>query len=202
MDKRKKSILIGLILGDGHLNNRSEVSLEIEHGEKQKFYLEYKAKLISKLLNCRIPNIYYNKNKKTYKIAKGHKYFRVLYNWIYKNKRKFFSRKMLNKLTPEAIALWWMDDGSHAICRRKETNKIMSHSFHFYTYTDEIDTQNIIDYFYETYNIKFYPIKRVMKDGSIKYYLKCKTREGRKFCDLIRPYILDQFTYKILNIGE
>lgn len=95
-----------------------------------------------------------------------------------------------------------MDDGSHAVCRRKTTNKIMSHSFHFYTYTDQESTQNIIDYFYNTYNIKFYPLKRIMKDGSIKYYLKCKTREGRKFCDLIRPYILKEFEYKILKIEE
>lgn len=51
MDKRTKSLLIGLVLGDGHLNPRHGVALEIEHGEKQKKYLEYKASLISKLLN-------------------------------------------------------------------------------------------------------------------------------------------------------
>lgn len=202
MDKQKKSLLIGLILGGGHLNARSGVCLEIEHGAKQKFYLEYKCALISKLLNCKIPNIYHNTTKNTYKLSKGHKYFKILYNWIYKNRQKVFSRKLLNKLNPEAIAIWWMDDGSHSVCRRKTTGKIMSHSFHFYTYTNKEDTQNIIDYFYETYNIKFYPIKQIMKDNSIKYYLKCKTREGRKFCDLIRPYILPQFAYKILNVGE
>ena len=47
MDKRKKALLIGLTLGDGYLNPRSGVSLEIEHGENQKFYLEYKVNLIS-----------------------------------------------------------------------------------------------------------------------------------------------------------
>lgn len=95
-----------------------------------------------------------------------------------------------------------MDDGSHSICRRKSTGKIMSHSFNWYTFTDEISTQNIIDYFYTTYNIKFYPIRYKLKDGKIGQYLKCKTREGRKFCDLIRPYILPEFEYKILKVGE
>ena len=42
MDKRKKSLLIGLVLGDGHLNATSGVALEIMHGAKQKFYLDYK----------------------------------------------------------------------------------------------------------------------------------------------------------------
>lgn len=78
MDKRTKSLLIGLVLGDGHLNPRSGVSLEIEHCEKQKFYLDYKRKLISELLNINEPNIYHNKNKNTFKISKGHRYFRVL----------------------------------------------------------------------------------------------------------------------------
>ena len=41
MDKRTKSLLIGLALGDGHLNPNSGVAIEIEHGEKQKFYLDY-----------------------------------------------------------------------------------------------------------------------------------------------------------------
>lgn len=202
MDKRTKSLLIGLVLGDGHLNPRHGVALEIEHGEKQKKYLEYKASLISKLLNCPIPNIYHNKKKNTFKISKGHRYFKILKKWIYKDKTKVFTKEMLSKLTPESIAIWWMDDGSHAICRRKSTGKIMSHSFNWYTFTDEISTQNIIDYFYTTYNIKFYPIRYKLKDGKIGQYLKCKTREGRKFCDLIRPYILPEFEYKILKVGE
>ena len=78
MDKRTKSLLIGLVLGDGHLNPRHGVALEIEHGEKQKKYLEYKASLISKLINCPIPNIYHNKKKNTFKISKGHRYFKIL----------------------------------------------------------------------------------------------------------------------------
>lgn len=78
MDKRKKSLLIALVLGDGHLNPNSGVSLEIVHGSNQKFYLDYKRKLISELLNCKEPNVYYRKGSDTYKICKGHRYFRIL----------------------------------------------------------------------------------------------------------------------------
>ncbi len=106
MDKRKKAVLIGLVLGDGHLNANSGVSLEIEHGACQKSYIEYKAKLIAELLNCPAPKLYYRKSKDTYKISKGHRYFRILRNWIYKDRKKRFTRKLLNYLTPEAIAIW------------------------------------------------------------------------------------------------
>lgn len=41
-----------------------------------------------------------------------------------------------------------------------------------------------------------------MKDGSTKYYLKCRTKEGRKLSDLLRPYILPELQYKIMQEGE
>lgn len=95
-----------------------------------------------------------------------------------------------------------MDDGSHSVERHKVTRRIRAHSFHWYTLTNEEDTQNIIDYFYNVHNIKFYPIKKKLKSGEVAYYLKCRTKEGRKFCDLIRPYILPEFQYKIMKVGE
>ena len=41
-----------------------------------------------------------------------------------------------------------------------------------------------------------------MKDGSIKYYLKCRTREGRKLSNLIRKFVLPSLQYKIMQEGE
>ena len=86
MDRKKKALLIGLVLGDGHLNPRSGVCLEITHSVKQKSYIENKAKLIAKLLNCKIPNLYHRKDDKhdEYKLSKGHRYFRILYKWLYR----------------------------------------------------------------------------------------------------------------------
>lgn len=203
MDKKKKSLLIGLILGDGYLNPRSGVALEIMHGSKQKFYLEYKNKLLAKLLNCKECSFYYRKSTDCYKISKGHRYFRILRKWIYKNGEKRFSKQILNYLTPEAIALWFMDDGTHGKdYYPNDKTKIRSHKFVLYTFTNEEDTNNIIDFFKEKYDIKFYPIWRKMKDGSVKAYLQCRTREGRKFSNLIRPHIIPGMEYKIMEENE
>lgn len=95
-----------------------------------------------------------------------------------------------------------MDDGSHSVDRHKVTGKIRSHSFHWYTMTDISNTQNIIDYFKDTFDIKFYPIRHTLKSGEVVYYLQCRTKEGRKFSNLLRPYILPEFQYKIMKIGE
>lgn len=203
MDRNKKALLIGLILGDGHINKRDNC-LQITHSSKQKFYIDWKCKLISKLLNCKEPNLYHRVDSKhdEYTLTKGSRYFRILRKWIYKDGEKRFSKNILKYLNPQAIAIWWMDDGSHGIDRNKDTGRITAHSFHFYTYTNLEDTENIIEMFKNRYNINFYKIKRTMKDGSIKYYLKCRTKEGRKFSDLIRPYILEDFLYKIMQKDE
>lgn len=204
MDGNKKALLIGLVLGDGHLNPNSGVALEIEHGEKQKFYIEYKRQLISDLLNCQLPKIHYDpRGNGEYKISKGHRYFKILYKWVYKNRIKQFTPKILSYLNPQAIAIWWMDDGCHSIERNKKTGAIRSHKFEWAMYIDEQNAQNIIDYFKSKWDIKFYPIYGKKKDGtSIVAKLQCRTREGRKFCDLIRPYIIPGFEYKIMQPGE
>ena len=39
MERNKKALLIGLILGDGHLNPNSGIALEISHSYKQYDYI-------------------------------------------------------------------------------------------------------------------------------------------------------------------
>lgn len=202
MEKRKKSLLIGLCLGDGHLSTNSGTALLIEHGHKQLFYLEYKAKLIAKLLNCKDLNIYHRKNKNTFSLSKGHRYFRIIHKWLYYDKKKIFTKKILNHLTSEAIALWWMDDGTMSTDYRKSTGKITARKFVLSTFCSSEEADNIIEMFKTKWNINFYKLKRTMKDNSIKYCIQCRTKEGIKFSNLIRPYILKGFEYKILPIQE
>ena len=203
MERTKKAILIGLVLGDGHITSKGD--LNITHSIKQKEYIEYKAKLIKNLLSCKKLNLYHRLDDKhnEFTLHKTHKYFKILRNWIYKNGVKTFSKKILNLLTLEAIAIWWMDDGSHGIDRNKKTGKIRAHSFHLYTYTNLEETENIIQMFKEKFDINFYKIKSTSKtNGIVSYYLKCRTKEGRKLSNLIRPYIIPSLQYKILQENE
>ena len=44
LTEKDKSILIGLLLGDGYIDDKGRI--EVEHGEKQKDYCIFKAKLL------------------------------------------------------------------------------------------------------------------------------------------------------------
>ena len=193
MEKRKKALLVGMAIGDGHLNSNSGVALEISHSGKQLKYLEHKRDILHSLLGGKRPRIHKRKNRNEYKISKGHRYFRYIKKLLYPNGKKTYTRKMLDYLTPEAIAIWWMDDGSLG----KEKTAL---SYHFYTYTSKEEAQIIIDYFKETWNINFYMIRRQLK-CCVAYYLKCRTKEGRKFSILIKDFVIPSMRYKI-DIGQ
>ena len=91
-----------------------------------------------------------------------------------------------------------MDDGSHTIDHNKKTGAITAHKFLLYTFTNKEDTENIIEFFQEKFGVKFYPMKRVAKDGSEQFYLQCRTKQGEILCNQLRKYIIPEMQYKML----
>lgn len=202
MKKYTKSLLIALVLGDGCISGNN--TLYLSHSKKQLDYLNWKRELISKLLNCPIPGIYHRKDTKhdEYTSNKSHRYFRILKNWLYKNGEKRFLYKVINHIDAQGLAIWFMDDGTHTVNRRKSSGKIMSHTFKLYTMCKYEDVQDIMKVLKEKFGLNTYPLKYKRKDGQLRYYLQWKTREGRKFSNLVRPYILPSLQYKILREDE
>ena len=125
--KKDLSILIGLLLGDGYIDPKGRIG--IEHGEKQKEYCIFKAKLLHSICggsDIKVREIIKNKtdiNVKeiienkisdefiTYGFKKQSKYFIPIRNLLYLNNKKTYTKEVLDLLDPLAIALWWMDDG-------------------------------------------------------------------------------------------
>ena len=191
----KKSILIAMSLGDGYLKSANNAGISITHGEKQLEYLLYKKQLLEKILNCKpitVQKVKPNKyNTICYRIDKGHKYFRILRKWIYKNDKKTFTRQLLNYLTPLGIAIWYMDDGG--LSAKKRNGKIHAYELFLNTHLTKHENQVIIDYFKERWNITFQQVKN---KGS--YRLRMSTKEIRNFMILIQDYIHQSMSYKIL----
>lgn len=122
----KRSILLATVLGDGCLYNSSPSQhnlmgyITIEHGYKQKDYVEFKAELLSlitgKIIKCKSTKGYVKATDKIYdkyKLQFGWKRMRAWRNFCYPNKVK--SHKKLLKFIKHpklALALWLMDDGT------------------------------------------------------------------------------------------
>ena len=169
----------------------------IIHSIEQREYLEWKIGILHSIIGGNKPSIieFDNNGYKGVKAMKSHRYFRVLYRYLYKNGVKTIPLKALNRLTPLAIAIWWMDDGS--LCKKVRNGKIHAWELYLNTYLSKEENQVIIDYFQNVWNVKW---NLNLSKG--KYRLRCSTREGRKFLSIIRPivYQIKCMRYKCLEI--
>lgn len=199
MTQEQKSILISLVLGDGHLYNYKHhkynsyhSGIKITHSIKQKEYIEYKKRLLDQIFKSNIRVVEFNNSGYPgVSITKGNKYFRILKRFIYKNNCKIFSRKVLNRLTAQGVAIWWMDDG--CLFPKKRNGKIHAWELYLNTYISEEENLIIIQYFKEVWDVNW----RINRDRG-KTRLRMSTKEGRKFLKIVRPYIkkIDCMLYK------
>ena len=189
--KTSRNLLIGLLLGDGTISNN--YVFKLTHCEAQKDYLEWKINLL-KEAGIR------NNGIKSYIKTRGYNtgvpvyytqlniipFVKVLRRVVYKEKKIIGNRKLLNRLSAREIAIWYMDDGHINI--RKKKDKIIGFYIKISTCEPKEEVQTIIDYFKEVWNINFYMFHEGKKEDS--YSLCCGTKEGLKFIELVKPYVL------------
>lgn len=188
--KESRNLLIGMLLGDGTISNNNV--FKIAHAESQKDYLEWKIKQLN---NCGIRN----NGIKTYVKTKGYNigvpvyytqlniipFIKVLRRVCYKGKKIIGNRKLLNRLSPKEIAIWYMDDGHINI--RRDKGRPCGFYVKISTCEPKEEVQTIINYFKEVWNINFYMFHEGKKEDS--YSLCCGTKEGLKFIELVKPYV-------------
>lgn len=200
MTNEEKALIIALVLGDGHISQ--EGRLHINHCEKQKEYLEYKANILHKIIGGKPIKIHKTKNKIKDTIYYGYgikkcckKKLESMRQLLYPEGKKVITREILEYLTPQGIAIWYMDDGN--LYAEKKNDKICAYKLGIATYLSKEENQIIIDYFKEKWDLEF----KSHKDGN-QYRLRMGTKEARKFLNLVRPYISDIecMRYKVIDI--
>lgn len=198
MDKNKKAILIGLSIGDGCVKskkhskwNYTQNSISFIHCEKQKEYIEYKSQKLHSIFGGKKPNVVYfiNNGYPAYRMMKTDKYFKIIYDLMYEKGKKKITRKCLDFLNEEALAIWYMDDGN--LAKKKRDGKIHSYELYLNTFVSDEEHEIIIKYFQEKWDIKF---SKVKNNGG--YRLRCGTIEARKFIKIVDKYIIPSMKYK------
>lgn len=199
LSKKQKSLLIGLLIGDGTIS--SNFVFKLSHSVEQREYLEWKIKLLDKF---QIKNNGIKEYISTcgYNIGKGVLYsqmsviptIKALRRTIYIPK-KTITRKLLNWLTPLEIAIWYMDDGHINVNTSKQRSSIQ-HTIKIATCVDEITVEVIIQYFLDIWNIKF----RKFPEGKNTFSIASSSEEDySKFVNLIKPFVeqVPSMLYKI-----
>lgn len=201
LSKEQKRLLIGMLIGDGTITNHPDY--KITHSGKQEEYLKWKISLLDKykLLHGGLKE-YTQKsgfglgNRVIYVRLKTNSTIKALHRSVY-IPNKTITRNLLNWLSPQEIAIWYMDDGHININTSKQRSNIQ-HINKIATCVSKETVTIIINYFKEVWNINFRPFP----EGPNTYSIATRTEEDcKKFNTLIYPYIsqVPSFLYKIRN---
>ena len=119
LTSRQRSILIGTILGDSHFetqNNGRTYRLKVEHSLKQLFYVDWMYKEFQEWTN--------SAPRRKAKVVKGVELENYYFQTISVGQFRFYAKQFYvdghkvvppqigRWLTPLALAVWFMDDGS------------------------------------------------------------------------------------------
>lgn len=191
MTERQKQIIVGTVLGDSSIRKGATDKynfLSCQHGPEQQEYAEWKAKQFedigssSKRYKRITPHKTTNKIYEcvTFRINSG-PHLQKFRDMFYVDNKKVITDEVLQYYTPLAMAVHFMDDGS----RSRKTYMIATNGF------DKESYKRLRLFLLSKYDIETSPFR----DNRI--YVRLQS--AQTFEDLIKPYILDCFKYKLVS---
>ena len=178
------AILVGSLLGDGTLRKqgtRTNALLEVNHSFKYKEYVDWKYDKFReyvltppKARRGRGSRVAYRFTTQSIPI------FTSYYNWFYKNKGKRVPKDL--RLSPISLAVWFMDDGT----------KIRSA---FYLNTQEFTLQE--QKFLQKLLLDEFGVESTLNRDKKYWRIWINTESTKKMLQIIKPYILPCFRYKL-----
>ncbi|MCL5432367.1 MAG: hypothetical protein M1484_04765 [Patescibacteria group bacterium] len=188
---RQREILIGTLLGDGHLEKNGQYTrLRVDHYDKHKAYVFW---LAQEFLPFSLkPRRILERDKRNGKIysrwhfsTRSLPIFDEFRELFYSEKKKIISRSLINMVSPLALAIWYMDDGF----KRKD-----SRGFYLCTSSFTIEEQDLLQ-----------EILRKRFDLGTKIHFQHQlgrifipSASAVRFNTLVKPYVLPVFNYKLL----
>lgn len=207
-----ESVLRGSLLGDATVSfgyRTSSGSLRASRvvftqGSAQRFYLEEKHRIFgecSKSINFKHydDSMFGSRDVGRFSLVSCREIDAVLDSLYCGGHKKIVSRSYLDSLTPISLAVWYMDDGSFD----KYTKGGDHGSCCLHTQGFSLDENEcIVSYFKEVWNVCF---KIKFDTRCKKYFLKAGFSDSERFLQIVSPYILREFQYKVgfgLIVGD
>jgi hypothetical protein len=188
--KEARGVIVGMLLGDG---GRSRRNFYIGHSSKQRDYALFKARLLETITRKPV-------NVREYRTKDGFDTIRVepricsltrvMTKKAYPLGKRKVTKELLELLTPQGIAIWFMDDGSSSF--KKRNGKIHAVETTLNTYCSEEENEIIVKYFKDLWGFQW-----GFNRSKGKIRLRMGTKEARRFFGFLEPYILDSMCYKL-----
>lgn len=197
LTKFQREVLIGSLLGDGHLetqNNGRTYRLKVEYGEKQKDYALWFWNVFKNWTNMPSPKEKSRKsklgkvNKSYYFNTYSHGVFRFYAHQFYpKNGDKKIPKIIHKLITPVSLAVWFMDDGS-----------LKSKNHKTYHIAANGRSKSELELARRALRDKFSVESTLHKQyGDWRIYIK--TESAKKFEEIVGEYTIPSMKYKLSN---
>lgn len=197
LSDEQREILIGLLLGDGHLetqNHGRTYRLKIEHALYQEeytlwLYEKFKAWVLNPPKEKK--HIVFGRTYREHWFSTvSHGAFRFYAQQFYQEGRKILPRQIERWLTPLALAVWFMDDGSI------KSNRHRALILNTQNFTKD-ENLRLTDILQRKFGVQaqLRPQRKLWQ-----IYLNGSTVE--KFVDIVKPYILPSMRHKLGKLGN
>jgi hypothetical protein len=188
--KEQRGILAGMLLG---VAKREGYNFSMAHRPSQISYLLFKKTLLEQITRKPV-------SLRERKTLKGDRILsvepkliplsRVLVKKLYPGGVKTITRKFLNVLTPQGIAIWFMDKGGKSF--KKKAGRIHALEVTLNTHLSKEANEMIVAYFAEVWGIHW-----GLSKNQGKYRLRLGTQAGKSVLAFLKPYIHSSMLKKI-----
>lgn len=184
--KKNKEFIVGTLLGDGCITNQgSYPRLVIVHSKKFELYFHWKISQMDRYFNLWREQIHKTKNSTLlYTETLQHPGLTEFYHLFYSQKKKIVPPNLDIFMTPYALAVWFLDDGT---LNSKTNHRIHTNCF---TYPEQVQLQSLLK---RCFDLKCKIVTR--KDG--QYILSFDRINTVKLSKIIEPYVIPQMQYKL-----
>jgi recombination protein RecA len=199
LGEQQLQLILGSLMGDGNLSpnrrGRTGVRFRMGHGAKQAAYLDWKASLLENIPHTRTTN------------AKGAVFadftplpeLSELREAVYfGGGKKHLTWDYLKRLTPLALAVWYMDDGSFALRPKGVQERTAGGTGRIEIVVEAMSPgsrDRLTRYLQDTYGLD---VKLRYRGTRKQSALVFSTSASEKFQKLVAPYVHPSMEYKLL----
>ena len=179
----QRDIIVGSLLGDGAMRCKTNALLEINHSIKQRTYVDWKYSQLMNLTRTPPRSRNCNGGRIAYRfVTRSLPELTPFHTQFYVNGRKTIPSL---QLSPLALAVWFMDDGS------RSRTAVYLNTQQFSTW----EQQFLIQLLQEQWGLK----SALNKDRDY-YRIRLSTLSSRAFAKIVTPTLLPEFRYKLPHV--
>lgn len=190
LNRTQREVLVGLLLGDGHLetqNSGRTYRLKIEQSEQHHAYVQHLYELFQAwVLTPPQPK----QNGKWWFQTVSHGAFRFYAQQFYHEGRKAVPKIIHRLLKPRGLAYWFMDDGS---IKDVHSRAVVLNTQGF----SREDVQRLAQVLSDKFALEAY--LRRQREG---YQIVVAGSSLQRFLELVKPYLISEMMYKLPKAGR